>query len=159
LANGPTVALIVAAALIAFGHFAAFYALVAALVLELALIGERMSVEAARRVRRADRIAGVAALLVLGFGLLRVFLYEKGSAYYFSNTWFLVKLALFVVAALVSIYPTVRFIRWGRELARDTAPMPDPVEVRWLRRAIHWELVLIGGILFCASLMAKGFGS
>jgi uncharacterized membrane protein len=32
-------------------------------------------------------------------------------------------------------------------------------QVKSLRRALHWELVLIAGILFCASLMARGIGS
>ena len=47
------------AALVAFGHFLAFFALAAALVLTLALINESMSVDKARRVRRADRVAGL----------------------------------------------------------------------------------------------------
>ena len=147
-----------AAALVAFGHFLAFFALTAALVLELALIAESISVETARRIRRADRIAGLAALSVLVFGLLRVFLFEKGSAYYFSNTWFLIKLGLFIVAALISIYPTLQFFRWGSELEQDIAPGLDGTAVKRLKRAIHWELVMIAGILLCASLMAKGFG-
>jgi putative membrane protein len=89
---------------------------------------------------------------------LRVFFFEKGSAYYFSNTWFLLKLGLFVAAALISIYPTVQFIRWGSELEQGIAPGLDGAAVKRLKRAIHWELVLIAAILLCASLMAKGFG-
>jgi putative membrane protein len=148
-----------AAALIAFGHFLAFFALTAALVLELALIAESMSVETARRIRRADRVAGLAAVLVLAFGLLRVFYFEKGSDYYFSNTWFLVKLGLFIAAAAISVYPTLQFLRWRSELEQGIAPDLGSAAVRHLKRAIHWELVMIAGILLCASLMAKGFGS
>jgi putative membrane protein len=148
-----------AAALIAFGHFLAFFALTAALVLELALLAEAMSVETARRIQRADRVAGLAAVLLLVFGLLRVFRFEKGGDYYFSNTFFLIKLALFVAAALISLMPTLNFLRWNRELARGIAPNLDAAGVRRLKSAIHWELVLIAGILLCASLMAKGFGA
>jgi putative membrane protein len=147
-----------AAALIAFGHFLAFFALTAALVLELALIAESVSVETARRIQRADRAAGLAAVLVLVFGLLRVFYFEKGSAYYFSNTWFLVKFGLFIAAALISVYPTLQFLRWRRELDQGIAPVLGAAAARRLKRAIHWELVLIAGILLCASLMARGFG-
>ena len=35
----------------------------------------------------------------------------------------------------------------------------DGATVKRLKSIIHWELVLIGGILICASLMAKGFGA
>ena len=146
------------AALVAFGHFLAFFALAATLVLELALISESMSRETARSIQRADRIAGLSALLLLVFGFLRVFYFEKGSEYYFANTWFWLKIALFAAAALIAIYPTRQFSRWSSELKQDIAPDLSSDMVRRLKRAIHWELVLIGGILICASLMAKGFG-
>lgn len=149
----------IAAAFIAFGHFLTFFALAAALVLELALITESMSVETAKRIQRADRVVGIAATLVLVFGLLRVFYFEKGSEYYFSNTLFLVKLGLFVIAALISLYPTIQFIRWNSELSQGIAPDLTTAAVKGLKSVIHWELVLIGGIMLCASLVAKGFGS
>jgi len=149
----------IAAALIAFGHFLAFFALAAALVLELALIAESMSVETAKRIQRADRVVGIAATLVLVFGLLRVFYFEKGSEYYFSNTFFLIKLGLFVIAALISLYPTIQFTRWNSELGQGIAPDLTTAVVKRLKSAIHWELVLIGGIMLCASLLAKGFGA
>jgi len=149
---------VIGAALMAFGHFLAFFALAAALVLELALITESLSVETARRIQRADRVVGIAATLVLVFGFLRVFYFEKGSDYYFANTFFQVKLGLFIVAALVSLYPTLQFVRWNSELGQGIAPDLTSATVKRLKSAIHWELVLIGGILLCASLMAKGFG-
>ncbi len=147
------------AALVAFGHFLAFFALTAALVLTLALLDESMSVDVARRVRRADRVAGLAAVLLLLFGSLRVFYFEKGGAYYVDNLFFQIKIGLFLLAALISIYPTTRFARWKSELDRGVAPLLDSGQVMMLKRALHWELVLIGGILLCASLMARGFGS
>jgi len=146
------------AALVAFGHFLAFFALTAALVLELALIGEQMSIETARRIQRADRVIGLAAVLLLGFGFARVFYFEKGGDYYFSNLYFWIKLGLFFGAALISLYPTLTYLRWNRELAQGSAPALDAPAVKRLKRALHWQLVLIMGILICASLMARGFG-
>jgi putative membrane protein len=148
-----------AASLIAFGHFISLFALIAALVLQLALVSDSMSVEIARRVQRADRIYGLAAMSILTFGFLRVVYFEKGSAYYFSNTFFLVKLGLFIVVGLISIYPTILYSRWSKDLKQEIAPGISEGVVKRLRRIIHWELVLLGGILLCASLMAKGFGS
>ncbi len=148
-----------AAALVAFGHYLAFFALTAALVLELALISDRISVEVARRIRRADRVAGLAAVLLLAFGFLRVFYFEKGSEYYFANTYFQLKLALFVTAAAISVYPTLQFARWSSELGQGLALDLGPAMARRLKHVIHWELVLIGAILICASLMARGFGA
>jgi putative membrane protein len=131
-----------APALIAFGHFVAFFALAAALVLELALLGESMSVETAKRIQRADRVVGITAILVLVFGFLRVIYFEKGSD----------------VAALISLIPTMQFVRWNHELKQGIAPDLTSASVKRLKSIIHWQLVLIGGIMLCASLMAKGFG-
>ena len=147
-----------APALIAFGHFVAVFALAAALVLELALISESLTVETAKRIRRADRVVGIMALLVLVFGFLRVIYFEKGSAYYFGNTFFQIKLGLFFVAALISLIPTLQFMRWSHELKQGIAPDLTSASVKRLKSIIHWQLVLIGGIMLCASLMAKGFG-
>lgn len=147
------------AALVAFAHFFAFFALTAAIVLTLALLGESMSVEVARRIQRADRIAGVAAGLLLVFGTLRVLYYEKGVEYYGDNLFFQIKIGLFVLAALISIYPTSRFRGWRRQLDQDLAPVISGAEIIKLKRALHWELVMILGMLLCASLMARGFGS
>jgi putative membrane protein len=146
-------------ALVAFGHFLAFFALTAALVLELTLIAESMSVEVARRVRRADRIAGLFAGLLLLFGTLRVIYFEKGGEYYADNLFFQIKIVLFLLAALISLYPTICFARWKSDLDQNIAPVLSGEQLKKLRRALHWELVLIAGILLCASLMARGFGS
>lgn len=147
------------AALIAFGHFLAFFALGAALVLELALLTESLSVETARRIQRADKFLGASAMLLLVFGFLRVIYFEKGSEYYFSNTFFQIKLALFIIAGIISLYPSAVFRRWSSELKQNIEPELSSDMLLRLKKIIHWELVLIGGILVCASLMAKGFGS
>jgi putative membrane protein len=93
------------------------------------------------------------------FGFLRVIYFEKGSEYYFANTFFQIKLGLFIAAALISLIPTLQILRWNRELSQGIAPILTGATVQRMKRAIHWELVLIGGIMLCASLMAKGFGA
>jgi putative membrane protein len=145
-------------ALIAFAHFLAFFALTAALVMQLGLISDSISVATARRIQRADRAFGISSVLLLIFGFLRVIYFEKGSDYYFSNTFFLIKIGLFIGVGLLSIYPTVSYLRWNPELNQDIEPEVSSLEVLKLRKIIHTELVGIMGILLCASLMAKGFG-
>lgn len=146
-------------ALVAFGHYFAFFALTAAIVQMLALIGESMTLDTARRIRRADRVAGLAAALLLLFGTLRVFYFEKGAAYYADNLFFQAKIGLFLLAGLISLYPTTRFARWKSELDQGIAPILCALQVQRLKRALHWQLVLVIGVLLCASLMARGFGN
>ena len=146
-------------ALVSFGHFFAFFALTAAIILQLTLISDSISVDIARRIQRADRGAGLAALLLIVLGLLRVFYFEKGVDYYFNNTFFLLKIGLFIAVALASLYPTITYLRWNAELKQEIAPEISAGQVHSLRRIIHTELVGILAILLCASLMAKGLGS
>ena len=146
------------AALIAFGHFMAFFALTAAIVVKLVLISESICVQTARRIRRADRAAGMAAVLVLIFGFLRVMYFDKGADYYLANTFFQIKLGLFFAAALMSIYPTVQFARWAAALREEKSPEVGADLAKRIKRVLHWELIAIIGVLLCASLMAKGFG-
>lgn len=148
----------VTAALVAFAHFFAFFALIAALVMQLGLISDSISVATARRIQRADRAYGIASVLLLIFGFLRVIYFEKGTDYYLSNTYFLIKIGLFIGVGLLSIYPTVSYIRWNPELNQGIEPEVSGQEVQKLRKIIHTELVGIMGILLCASLMAKGLG-
>ena len=140
----------------AFGHFFAFFALTAALVLQLTLITDSISVATARRIQRADQVYGMTAILVLVFGFLRVFYFEKGADYYFNNNFFLLKMSLLVVIGLISIYPTVTYLRWNANLKLDIAPQLSVKKVQKLRKIIHTELVFIIGVLLCASMMAKG---
>ena len=137
-------------AFMAFLHHVAAFTLVAALVVELVLIRDPLTPALARRLARADMILGMSATVLAVVGLLRVFYFEKGAAFYFHNAAFIAKLALFIAVALASIYPTVKFLRWRKAL--DPAAMPA------IRRVLHLELVGIVLILLCAALMARGLG-
>lgn len=147
-----------ASALMAFLHHLAAFTLVAALAVEVALFRPPLSVAQARRLLRTDAVFGAAATLVLIVGLLRVTYFEKGPAYYWHDSYFLLKLSAFVVAGLISIYPTVTFLSWKRELGSGTARQPSPERTRRVRLCLMLELAAILVILFGAALMARGFG-
>lgn len=145
-------------ALFAFLHHLTAFALVAAIAIELVLLGQKFTLESARKLQVIDRVLGVSAGLLLVVGLLRVFYFEKGAAYYFHNGAFHAKLGLFFLAAFLSIYPTVRFIAWNKSLKRGQ--LPDVSEGQWrlMRRIVHIELAAIVGILLFAAMMARGVG-
>lgn len=146
------------AAFFAFLHHLAAFALVAALTAELVLIRGELTVENVRRILRFDAAYGIAAVVLLAAGLLRVFHFEKGAAYYFQSAPFLAKLALFVAIGLLSIVPTREFLSWRKMLRQGQVPVVEPSRLRTLRSIIHWELVCIVPILLCAVLMARGVG-
>jgi putative membrane protein len=144
--------------LAAFAHHAAAFAIVAALVAELALIRMPLTLESARRIQRADLAYGIAASIVLAVGFFRVFYFEKGSAYYFQNGAFMTKVTLFAVIGLISIYPTVEYLSWGKTIKKGAVPEVSDRKLRIIRSVIHWELIGLFVMILCAALMAKGIG-
>lgn len=146
------------AAVFAFLHHVAAFAFVAALAVEFVLLREAITATSARRVLTADLVAGAAAGVVLAVGLLRVFYFEKGAAYYFHSVPFIAKLSLFVIVALLSITPTVEFLSWRKALAAGRVPVVSEARLRLVRKLVHWELAGVLLILLAAALMAKGVG-
>ena len=145
-------------ALMAFLHHLAAFTLVGALAAEVVMFKPPLTLVQARRLQRADQIFGAAATVLLIAGLLRVIYFEKGAAYYFSNGFFLAKFTLFIIAGLISIYPTRLFISWNGAIKAGAAPAPSPEAVRRARMCMMWELTAILGILLCAPFMARGIG-
>lgn len=137
-------------AFMAFLHHLAAFTLVSALAAEFVLIRGELTPATARRLARADMMFGMSALVLLVVGLLRVFYFEKGAAYYFHSATFIAKLALFILVGLLSIYPTVKFISWRKGF--------DPTSVPAIRRVIHLELIGVVLILLFAALMTDGVG-
>ena len=148
----------IGSALIAFGHFFAFFALTAALVLQIALLTDSPTIEIAKRIQRADRAYGLMAMLVLLMGFIRVFYFEKGSVYYFDNTYFIIKLGLFILVGLMSAYPTITYLRWNKDIGQGKAPEFSVEASTKLRKVLHYQLIGIVGVIFCASMMAHGLG-
>jgi len=138
-------------AIFAFLHHLAAFAVVAAIVVEFVTIRDELNARTVRRLALADAVLGVSAGLLLVVGLLRVFYFEKGAAFYFGNAAFIAKLVLFIGLALLSIYPTLKFIAWRKKA-------PDPASVPAIRRILHLELAGIVLILLFAALMARGIG-
>jgi len=145
-------------ALMAFLHHAAAFTLVAALAVEVALFKPPLTLTQAYRLLRTDMIFGASAGVLLVVGLLRVTYFEKGPAYYWHDVFFLIKFGAFLVAALISIYPTVTFLSWNRVLKTGVAPEVALRQTRYVRMCLMLELTAILIILLCAALMARGFG-
>ena len=145
-------------AIMAFLHHLSAFTVVGALVAEVMLFKPPLSVAQARQLQRVDSVFGLSAGVLLVVGLLRVVYFEKGAGYYFSDAFFLTKFVAFVLAGVISIYPTVLFLSWSKALKQGVAPEMSAAQVRRARMCLMWELTAIVVILFCAPFMARGFG-
>jgi putative membrane protein len=142
----------------AFLHHLAAFTVVAALAVEVAMFKPPVSPVQARRLQRTDLVFGLSATAVLVIGALRVAYFEKPTVYYLHDVFFIAKLAAFLIAALISIYPTITFLSWSAALRAGAAPEVSAERARRVRLCLMMELAAIVVILACAALMARGVG-
>ncbi|EWC41145.1 DUF2214 family protein [Stutzerimonas stutzeri] len=145
-------------AVAAYLHFLAIFVLFALLLLEHQLFRQPLTLERARSLFRIDIAFGITAAAVLASGSARAIFYGKGLDYYLKNSLFHAKVGLFVVVAVLSIYPTLTFLRWRPALAAGQTPVVSGSCARWVRLSIRLELFLLLLIPMLAVLMARGFG-
>ncbi len=145
-------------AFMAFLHHLFAFTLVACVVYEFIAYRKGMTVEEARRIQRADIMYGISAGLLLLVGLLRVYFFEKGPAFYNQNPFFWVKMAAFLIVGMLSIDPTVRYIRWNKIVKEGKSPEISDGEFKRTRILLWLEVIGLAVILFSAAFMARGIG-
>ncbi len=138
-------------------HHLLAFGLVGLLMAEWAVLRGVASPESVRFLPKIDAAYGIVALLLLIVGYLRLRYGIKGFAFYSGNPVFWLKIAFFLGTGLVSIVPTIAFIRWARALkASDTLPSA----AQWVRarRLVTLELHLLAPVMVFAAIMARGIG-
>ncbi|HEY8049883.1 MAG TPA: DUF2214 family protein [Ramlibacter sp.] len=143
-------------AILAFLHFSAILALVVFISSEAALCrSEWLNAKVVERLPVVDRIYGIAAGAVLLTGIARTWWGIKGTGWYWHQPLLHLKLALFVAVALMSIKPTLMFIRWRREL-RASGALPPEGDVRTARKWVMIQAHVIAVIPLAAVFLARG---
>jgi putative membrane protein len=145
-------------AAIAYLHFASAFLVTAFLVTELFFCIRGLQPAQVKTLVRVDLYYLIAAAAALVTGALRVFVVGKGAGFYLSNPVFYIKLALFLAVGLISILPTLQFMRWNRSLGSIHPAAPRERDIGLARRYIALELLLLSFIPLMAVLMARGIG-
>lgn len=121
----------------------------------------RGSLDAAgiRRMLYADNLWGLAALLWISTGLIRAFGgLEKGSGYYLSSSAFWIKMTLLAIILLLEIWPAATWMRWRILLRRGERIEKDDRRIRLFAAVSILQAVLVVGMVFAATAMARGMG-
>ncbi len=135
-------------------HFISIFAIAAALVAEHLFLQKKMTRAAITRLAKIDAMYGIASVTLLAAGLtLWLGSFGKPAAYYSSNWVFHIKLGLFVCIGLLSIYPTVFFLKQRKGNPDEEIMIPP--RIFWMLRL---ELLIFSVIPFLAGLMARGVG-
>lgn len=135
-------------------HFISIFAIVGSLVSEHMLLQKQMTRSAIGKVARIDAVYGVAALMLLGAGLtLWLGSFGKPAIVYSKNWIFHTKLTLFVLIGLLSIYPTVFFLKNRKGNPEEIVNVPKLVFM-----LVRFEILLLFIIPLLAGLMSRGVG-
>jgi putative membrane protein len=145
-------------ALVAYVHYAAMVFIALLLVFELQACVPGLPAARMRYLARVDLLYMVAAVLALATGVLRVVWFGQGAGFYLHNPVFYIKLALFAAVGLLSIPPTLQYLRWMRALKSGGTAFAESWQVARVRRYLVAELVLFALIPLMAVLMARGIG-
>ena len=143
-------------ALLAYLHYAAIFALIWFLAIEWNLLRSGAPALDIDRLARIDAGFGLSAGLVFLTGAARAVYGLKGWSFYAHNPVFHLKIGLFVLVGLISILPTVAFLRWRKAHRADpTFRVPD-AQWRRARLLVIAELHLVALIPLAAVIMARG---
>jgi putative membrane protein len=136
-------------------HFIAVFAIVGAIVAEQFLVSKSMKRHQLKLAATIDGIYALGVILVLIAGLILWFWVGKPAEFYTKNWIFHTKMTLFAVLGLLSIYPTIFFLKNRKGKERD-----EMVDVPILVRiCLRLELALLFIIPILASFMSLGIGS
>lgn len=135
-------------------HFISIFAIVGTLVSEHLLLKNEMTRAELSRLARIDAVYGLAAVALLAAGLtLWLGSIGKPAEFYSKNWIFHTKISLYVGVGLLSIYPTIFFIKNRKGQPDESIKIPK--SIFWMLRL---ELLLIFIIPILAGIMAKGIG-
>jgi putative membrane protein len=144
-------------ALLAWAHFLCIFALVSVVVAEVVLYRPRMGGVRLAQLQRVDLWYGIVAGLVIVTGVARVIYGLKGPSFYLHNPVFWTKMTLFAIVGLLSVPPTMHYLRVKRSAQADgSVAIADPT-YRLMRGCLLAECVVLVFIPLCATLMAHGY--
>lgn len=135
-------------------HFISIFAIVGTLTAEHMLLKKSMTRLEIGKLARIDAVYGIAALTLLVVGLtLWLGGFGKPTVYYSKNWIFHTKITLFALVGILSIYPTIFFIKQRKGDPGEEISIPKSIFMM-----VRLELLLLVIIPLLAGLMAHGVG-
>jgi putative membrane protein len=143
---------------LAIAHHLLVFALAGLLAFEIGAIRSLTTRDNIVRIARVDLWYGVLAAAIVVVGFTRANVAAKGWSYYSVNMFFWAKIAAFAAVGLLSIGPTIAFIRWRRACEREAGFLPNEREVHSVMRLLWAEVAFFALIPAFAAAMARGYG-
>lgn len=135
-------------------HFVGIFGVVGSLFAETVMIKSQMTRRELRRLAGVDGIYGLSAVVTLTMGMMLWLGVGKPAEFYSTNWIFHTKLFSFVLVGILSVWPTVFFLKSRKGEEMELVEIPKRMIL-----LIKVELVLVFLIPLFATLMANGVGS
>lgn len=143
-------------AVVAYLHFTAIFLLYSFLTTQVVLMRAPLDERGVRLLGRVDIGYALSAVAVLLTGMLRLGAGAKGAEFHLNHWPIYAKVGLFIAVGVISVKPTLEFIRWRRMLEKDSAWRVSPAEQAAMRRIVMIEVHLAALIPVFAVMMARG---
>jgi putative membrane protein len=141
--------------IIAWLHYVGIMLFIASLLGEHLLLKQELAAAEARTIQRLDAVYGISAVIVLVTGIWRMYL-EKGFGYYNHHVGFHILFGIFILAALLSIYPTRVFLRWRSDTRAGRGQQLASAQFKNIQMILRVEMTLLLLAPFFATWMAHG---
>ena len=143
--------------LIPYLHYIGIMVLMGSVIAEHVMLKPGINKEQIKSLATIDLIYGLSAVIVLITGLLRWFLVDpKGAEFFNKNPLFHIKITLFVIVAILSIFPTIKFLKWRKQVKKGKAIEITEKEAKKQLMLIRIELFLLVIIPLLAVMVAGG---
>lgn len=135
-------------------HFISIFTIVGSLVSEHMLLKKELKRSEIDRLAKIDAVYGIAAVTLVAAGLtLWLTGIGKPTVFYTKNWIFHTKLTCFLTVGLLSIYPTIFFVKNRKGNPDEIVSIP-----RKIFMMLRMELLLLFIIPLLAGLMSRGVG-
>ncbi len=132
-------------------HFISIITVAGALVSEHMLLAKELPRSVIKKLSIIDTIYGIAALLIVGTGLAMWFAVGKGADFYTSNPVMHIKFTLFVILGVLSLWPTIFFIKNRKGDQTEIVDIPKRIFM-----FLRIEILILFIMPLLATLIAKG---
>ncbi|WP_026957478.1 DUF2214 family protein [Aliagarivorans taiwanensis] len=127
-------------------HVIAIVLLAGALCSEAFLFRQGMREDDVEKLLMADFLHAFSTIMIFITGAMRIVIFEEVSANYLDNPYFGLKMLVFFVVVLLSLYPTTTFYRWRKAIRQGSPSMISYRQhgaVIWLIRMELCSLLVI----------------
>ncbi len=145
-------------ALVAYIHYLCILLCIGSLLFERLTLQIDLNRSGVISIIIADIIYGLAGVMLIITGILRVRYFGQGADFYIHNPLFWVKVAAYISVGLLSLYPTITYILWAIPISKNNLPTLTSKLISRFRLIINVELVGFCLIPLVATLMTRGIG-